>query len=97
MGVSRSPQGKKGRIYQQISKYENMVGIGRVEIFPFSRQDITFKEMNKYEKIFINILQPKYNENNLKKDIFESRVVLNKSDVNYENYDYYTMEELKKM
>lgn len=94
VGVSRSLEKKNNRIYQQISNFDSKENIGRIEVIPFRKQ-LTFKEMNEYEKMFINVLNPKYNEANIKKDIFDPRIILKRSKVDSLNGTDFTLDELK--
>ncbi|MBK0009874.1 GIY-YIG nuclease family protein [Bacillus sp. S35] len=82
----------KDRLTTHLRNYEGL--ISKVWVLIFSKET-TKKERTHMEKFIINLLQPRLNTINTKKDFFESQIILEYSGINKDNYREYSLEELE--
>ncbi|MDG0062109.1 GIY-YIG nuclease family protein [Priestia sp. P5] len=82
----------KGRLTTHLRNYEGL--ISKVWALTFSKKT-TKTERTYMEKFIINLLQPRLNTTNTKKDFFESQIVLEYTGIDEDNYEEYSLKELE--
>lgn len=81
----------KRRLKDHLRKYQ----IVDIKIFPFVKK-LTKPQRLHYERMFINIYKPRLNLKNTQVDVFGKEISLKKTDVDIDNYEQYTLDQLKK-
>ncbi|WP_280559013.1 hypothetical protein [Priestia megaterium] len=82
----------KNRIRTHIKTHEKI--ITSVEVTPFAKE-MDRKQRLYLEKIMINFHQPRLNLQNTRKDFFDTKIILERTDIEEEDYDKYSFKELQ--